>query len=44
MEKALAENAQSMVWLKVDAIYDPLRKMPRFMALMQRMHFTPDEP
>ncbi|MBA3709684.1 MAG: hypothetical protein H0W83_12790 [Planctomycetes bacterium] len=41
LEQAFAANAQSLVWLKEDAIYDPLRREPRFIALMRRMHFTP---
>ncbi len=40
LERAFAANAQSLVWLKEDAIYDPLRREPRFIALMRRMHFT----
>ena len=40
LEKAFAADAQSLVWLKEDAIYDPLRKEPRFIALMKKMHFT----
>ncbi len=44
LEKAFAANAQSLVWLKADAIYDPLRREPRFIALMQRMNFTTGRP
>ncbi len=40
LEQAFAADAQSLVWLKEDTIYDPLRQNPRFIALMQKMHFT----
>ena len=41
LERAFAANAQSLVWIKEDAIYDPLRQEPRFISLMQKMHFMP---
>ncbi len=40
LEQAFSADAQSLVMLKIDPIYDPLRKEPRFIALMQRMHFA----
>ena len=38
--KALAGDAQSLVWLKNDAIYNPLRKEPRFIALMKKLNVS----
>jgi eukaryotic-like serine/threonine-protein kinase len=40
LEQAYAANSQQLVWLKVDAMYDPLRSEPRFMALLKRMNFV----
>ncbi len=37
-EQAYAAGSQSLVWLKVDRSYDPLRSEPRFKALMKRMN------
>jgi TolB-like protein len=39
LERAYAASSQSLVWLKIDRIYDPLRAEPRFIALMQRLNF-----
>ena len=39
LEQAYAASSQSLVWLKIDPIYDPLRPDPRFIALMKRLNF-----
>lgn len=39
-EQAYAASSQSLVWLKIDRIYDPLRSEPRFIALMQKLNFS----
>ncbi len=40
LERALAADSQMMAWIGRDAIFDSLRSEPRFMALMQKMHFV----
>ena len=41
LEEARAASSQSLVWLKIDRIYDPLRSEPRFVALMKQLNFLP---
>ncbi len=39
LEQAYAADSQSLVWLKMDHIFDPLRSEPRFVELMKRLNF-----
>ena len=39
LEKAHAASSQGMMGLKMDRIFDPLRKEPRFIALMKKLNF-----
>ena len=40
LERALAADSQMMAWLGRDAMFDPLRREPRFRALLKRLNFT----
>jgi hypothetical protein len=40
LEKAYTQRANSMMLLKVDPVYDPLRGDPRFQSLLRRMGFA----
>jgi len=40
LERALAADSQSLGWLGRDAIFDPLRSEPRFVALLKRLNFA----
>jgi adenylate cyclase len=37
LEQAYSAHSQWLCWLKMDRIFDPLRKEPRFIALMKKM-------
>jgi hypothetical protein len=41
LEKAYAERASQLSWVKVDPTFDPLRSDPRFQDLLRRMNFPP---
>ena len=40
LEQALDGNSQWMAWVGRDAIFDPLRSEPRFIALMKKLNFA----
>jgi len=37
LERVYADRSESIVWLKVDPTFEPLRKDPRFVALIKRV-------
>jgi len=39
LEQAYSAHSQLLCWLKMDRIFDPLRKEPRFIGLMKKVHF-----
>lgn len=39
LEQAYSAHSQWLTYLKMDRIFDPLRKEPRFIALMKKVHF-----
>jgi tetratricopeptide (TPR) repeat protein len=41
LEQALDADSQQLGWLGYDAVFDSLRKEPRFIALLKRLKFTP---
>jgi TolB-like protein/Flp pilus assembly protein TadD len=43
LERAYAADSQWMGWLKEDRMFDPLRSEPRFVALMKKLRFAPEE-
>jgi TolB-like protein/class 3 adenylate cyclase/lipoprotein NlpI len=39
LEQAYSAHAQLLCWTKMDRVFDPLRKEPRFIALMKKLNF-----
>ena len=37
LERVYGDRSESIVWLKVDPSFDPLRNDPRFVALLKRV-------
>lgn len=42
LERAFQERSSWLVWIKVEPRYDPLRKEPRFAAMLAQMRLTSD--
>ena len=40
-EKAYLAHSEMIVFFKMDKIFDPLRKQPRFKALLKKLNFEP---
>ena len=38
LEQAYSAHSQLLCWLKMERMWDPLRKEPRFIALMKKLH------
>jgi adenylate cyclase len=40
LEQVYSAHSQWLFWLKMDRIFDPLRREPRFIALMKKLNFN----
>ena len=40
LEKGIKERAGWMIWLKVDPIWDPIRKDKRFISILEKMNLN----
>jgi hypothetical protein len=40
LEQAYSPHSEWLVMLKMDRIFDPLRKEPRFRALLKKLNFA----
>ena len=41
LERALKEHDDSLIYIRSQALFDPLRAEPRFKALLRKMAFPP---